>query len=133
MCGHANAFSATAVHASQCAFWTQSDPPTQTAPSAVPSMRIRCMRSAKRRPSSSGLSAGAFWSIARFIESPAVWRRTRLYVTLSQANQGDIMKHLAGIFVSFAVLSALAAGGVLAQAKRDFDAETQAAVQSAKT
>src|SRR5437899_12139547 len=43
------------------------------------------------------------------------------------------MKRLAGISASFAVLSALAAGGVLAQAKRDFDAEAQAAVQSAKT
>src|SRR5882672_4658955 len=133
MCGHASAFSARAVHASQCAFWTQSDPPMQTAPSAVPSMRIRYMRCAKRRPSSSRLSAGSSCSIARFIESPAVWRRTRLYVTLSQANQGDFMKRLAGIFVSFAAAAALAAGGAFAQAKRDFDAEAQAAVQSAKT
>jgi metallo-beta-lactamase class B len=43
------------------------------------------------------------------------------------------MKRAAGISVSFAVFAALAAGGAFAQAKRDFDAEAQAAVQSAKT
>jgi metallo-beta-lactamase class B len=43
------------------------------------------------------------------------------------------MKRSASISASFAVLAALIAGGALAQAKRDFDAEAQAAVQSAKT
>jgi metallo-beta-lactamase class B len=56
-----------------------------------------------------------------------------LYVTLRQNKLGDIMKRLAGIFVSFAWVGALAASGAFAQAKRDFDAEARAAVQSAKT
>ena len=43
------------------------------------------------------------------------------------------MKRSAVISAGFAVFAALATGGALAQVKRDFDAEAQAAVQSAKT